>query len=234
MKKILASLFCLSLLLTACQKGEETLSLDQCLDTFPDYFQEYWQTAEDAPASIPEGVVFFADLDSNAVPELYLTYSTGMGRQIGLLAFDLQKEKPECLGVSYLALAENGDTLAFSLGGENEKPVLTTKGQVPMGAANSNREYIESFLTLSNGQLNTSELTYSVDENKNVIYYNASQDRKEVSQQEYKALRSEYLRSDEPLLTIQTSGKLNFLENTDLFADSLKESLKNWQENQSK
>lgn len=227
---------CLSgcaMLFTACQAQKEAQLPDGMADQLVAHFEEYWHQEVPAGTALAEGHLFFADLDGNAFPELYITYSAGMGKQTGLLAFAAQGDAPELLGNAYLAVPPAGEEqeLAFTLWGEGQARVLHTEGIIPTGVANLEQEYIESFLSLSEGRLVLRELAYTVLEDE-VIYYNGTQDRERVSQQEYEAIRDDYLASAEPLTAVETSDTLSFLEEPDAFARAISDAFAQWSEEQ--
>lgn len=129
---------------------------------FEAYFAQRWQQVEGAAQGIsrPRGTCFWADLDENGVPELYLTYSTGMGKQTGLLAYDLSGEEPVELGQGYLGFAWDENT-RLRLGKNSGGPVLILTGETPAGAANPDRFYEEACLSYSGGIYSLDALSYS-------------------------------------------------------------------------
>ncbi len=197
---------------------------------FAAFFQGRWETVEGAAEhmALPEGMVFFADLDRDDTPELYITYSTGGGKQTGLFAYDVSGAQPEELGGVYLPVAPGVDAaLEFSLWEGEKTRVLYTEGELPVGAANPARYVTESFLTLVDGQLSVKELTRVVTEGE-TAYFDPAQDGRQVDEKEYQELRRACLAAEKPLETIKASGNFDFLEEGEYFAGYIRESLEQW------
>lgn len=205
---------------------------DKAAEAFAGYFAERWQTVEGAAdhMSLPEGTVFFADVSGDGAPELYLTYSTGGGKQTGLLAYDVSGGTPRELGMAYLAVAPVGNALEFSLWGEGQERVLYTKGELPVGAANTVRYFTESFLTFSEGRLAATELDYSVD-GPQETYYDGSPTGTQVSKEQYERLRAEKLGTQEALETVPQSEPFEFFENDAALAEQVRKALEQWRQN---
>lgn len=209
----------------AVAQRDEQLAAD-----FADYFQDRWQTVEGAAdgMALPKGQVFFTDLDGAGMPECFVTYSTGGGKQTGLLVYELGGAKPVELGGAYLPIAPpNTDGLEFSLWGDNESRVLYTQGIVLVGGANPVRVTTECFLILSDGQLVCNEMTYSTTPEE-TTYYSSPFDAESISQAAYEKLRSEYLHSLKPCEFVKTGKTVDFLLNSDAFADAVCAALMQW------
>ena len=217
-----------ALMLTACapKEGADLEPWATAVGQFPAYFQEYWKDAEDAAASLPEGTLFFADLDGNSQPELYLTYSTGMGKQTGILAFDLSSEQPELLGSAYLGVAPLDERMEFTRWEEENGAVLHTDGIIPVGAANQMTPHIESFLRLTADGLTVEELHYTVQDTGETIYYSGGEP---ITEEEYRRLRREQC-GDGIGAAVAVSSELNFLEEPEAFVSALQEGCRSWTE----
>lgn len=197
---------------------------------FASFFQQQWPAVEGAAdaMALPEGTVFFADMDGDGTPELFLTYSTGGGKQTGLLAYNVSGETPKELGSAYLAVAPLGSQLEFSLWEEGGQRVLYTQGELPVGAADPTHYHIESFLSLSDGRLVLAELNYSETEGRSPVYYRTPQSSETVSAAEYEALRCALLPGGEPLETIDAGEPLDFLEDLPAFETAVREAWERW------
>lgn len=213
------------------ESAPPTLTDETLPEAFAAFFEGRWQTVEGAAEhmALPEGTVFFADLSGDGTPELCLTYSTGGGKQTGLFVYDISGPEPMELGLAYLAVPPAGTALEFSLWGGSGTRVLYTKGELPVGAANTTRYFTESFLSIADGRLVTSELNYS-ENGTQAAYYSASQEGKEITRQEYETLRRERLESPEPLETIRAGEDFNFFEDEKCLAEQVSTGLKQWRE----
>lgn len=195
---------------------------------FEAYFAQRWQQVEGAEESMsqPRGSVFWTDLDENGVPELYLTYSTGMGKQTGLLAYDLSGEDPVELGQGYLGFAWDENT-QLRLGKNSGGPVLILTGETPAGAANPDRFYEEIYLTYSDGAYSLDALAYS--QNQDTQLYTDLATGQTFSPAKFDSYKQQRFLLESTYVVLAVEKPIDYFEKEGELAKEISRQLRRWE-----
>lgn len=195
---------------------------------FEAYFTQHWQQIEGAEEGMsqPRGTVFWADLDENGVPELYLTYSTSTGRQTGLLAYDLSGEEPVQLGQGYLGFSWDENT-RLRLGKNSGGPVLILTGETPAGAANPDRFYEEICLTYLDGAYSLDALAYS--QNQDTQLYTDLATGQAFSPAEFDSWKQQRFLLESTSLVLAVEKPIDYFEKEGELAKEISRQLRRWE-----
>lgn len=187
------------------QKPSEKERLAENLAAF--LKEEYNDFAEEYVMTLDNGSVFFADLDSDNIPEMFFLFDSYKNTKV--MVYSIKGEIPEKLGEFDASMFQTDDPhLKFAVYQGGQDKVLYTQVVIEGGAADHRRWITDTFLTLRQNVLEGFSLSGVEDlDTGEMEHWKSAKDSTIISEEDYTQMKQDFLNGKEIIQTVEILQK---------------------------
>lgn len=157
--------------------------------------------------TLDNGSVFFADLDSDNIPEMFFLFDSYKNTKV--MVYSIKGEIPEKLGEFDASMFQTDDPhLKFAVYQGGQDKVLYTQVVIEGGAADHRRWITDTFLTLRQNVLEGFSLSGVEDlDTGEMEHWKSAKDSTIISEEDYTQMKQDFLNGKEIIQTVEILQK---------------------------